>query len=301
MNKNISTINKIIKIIFPTIGMLFLIELFFMLNAELRIIFQKINNYPILYGIALPFAIFIVANLSCICMEYFIPGTKNKRKYMQGLKYWLLFFCVNIFLANLFIYLISKFNFDPILKINMQGSWGGWFEVVVGIFGFLLIFDFFYYTFHRMQHTIPFLWKMHKVHHSIENLNCINCYHHIFEEVLRFPVITIPMAFLLKFDTGQIIFATSFVGTWSYYIHSDMKLHISQAIPFFNDNAHHRIHHGYEKKYYNKNYSAFFPIWDKIFGTYKKPNYNEAFPRVGLAEIQQPDSMLNYLIIPFKK
>jgi sterol desaturase/sphingolipid hydroxylase (fatty acid hydroxylase superfamily) len=71
-------------------------------------------------------------------------------------------------------------------------------------FAGLFIFDLFYYCFHRAQHTITVLWRLHSTHHSIEELNAFNCYHHIFEQLLRVPLIAIPMAVLVSVSVPQV-------------------------------------------------------------------------------------------------
>lgn len=66
-----------------------------------------------------------------------------------------------------------------------------------------LIFDFFYYWHHRLQHMLPALWAQHKLHHTEESLCCLtNLRHHWLEDGIRAFTITIPMAMLIYIATS---------------------------------------------------------------------------------------------------
>ena len=89
----------------------------------------------------------------------------------------------------------------------------------------ILIFDFFYYWWHRSEHKYPALWAMHKLHHLDPGINVsTNFRHHWLEDVGRIPVITIPMAILFDLSRqagGAIGFAFS---AWTFFIHANLKL-----------------------------------------------------------------------------
>src|SRR5262249_23703750 len=68
----------------------------------------------------------------------------------------------------------------------------------------MLVFDFFYYWHHRLQHALPILWEQHKLHHTEQNLCSItNLRHHWLEDGIRVFTITIPMAFLITLTPVQ--------------------------------------------------------------------------------------------------
>jgi sterol desaturase/sphingolipid hydroxylase (fatty acid hydroxylase superfamily) len=62
----------------------------------------------------------------------------------------------------------------------------------------------------------------------------------------------------------------------------------------------HRIHHSLENRHFDKNFAFMFPVWDVIFGTAYCPAADE-YPKTGLANQEEPRSILNYVITPFKK
>jgi sterol desaturase/sphingolipid hydroxylase (fatty acid hydroxylase superfamily) len=148
-----------------------------------------------------------------------------------------------------------------------------------------------------MQHTFSFFWEFHKIHHSIKNLNSIVSYHHVLEEFFRIPFITIPIAILIKIDAPTLAILSSFFAVYGQFIHMNSKINLGPLRLFFADNYYHRIHHSLEESHHNKNYSAFFPLWDILFKTVHFPRFNE-FPQVGLTDMEQPKTLKDYLFSP---
>jgi sterol desaturase/sphingolipid hydroxylase (fatty acid hydroxylase superfamily) len=74
----------------------------------------------------------------------------------------------------------------------------------IGVFLAPLIGDFFYYWFHRAQHSVPALWRLHSVHHSIRDLSAANSYHHWTEELVRVLFVTAPAALLVRIDYAAV-------------------------------------------------------------------------------------------------
>ena len=108
----------------------------------------------------------------------------------------------------------------------------------------LLIFDFFYYWWHRSEHTYRGLWAIHKLHHLDPAINVsTNFRHHWLEDVGRIPVITIPMAILFDLSPqagGAIGFAFS---AWTFFIHANLKLDLGRLSWLVDGPQVHRIHH----------------------------------------------------------
>ncbi len=100
----------------------------------------------------------MAVNVPLVFAEKFSPETKNERRYLQGATYWLIYIIFSYYwsilaaklslkLQPLFIWNIQEKLDDP---INIM-------TVVVGLLLPLLLFDFFYYWFHRAQHNFSFL------------------------------------------------------------------------------------------------------------------------------------------------
>ena len=80
------------------------------------------------------------------------------------------------------------------------------------------MFDFCYYWFHRLQHSIPILWRLHSVHHAIEELNATNCHHHWTEGLLRIPLILVPLMLLVELRVPEILVIAKML-TWGQVVH----------------------------------------------------------------------------------
>jgi sterol desaturase/sphingolipid hydroxylase (fatty acid hydroxylase superfamily) len=171
-----------------------------------------------------------------------------------------------------------------------------------------LLFDFFYYWFHRLQHTLPLLWQEHKFHHMDEQLSALTTIRqHWLEDFLRIPVIALPMAVVFKLDQidpfslglgGTIVAIVS--GSWSTFIHSNLKIHLGGATRIFVGPQTHRIHHSRLPQHHDRNFAAYFPIWDVVFGTYYAPARDE-FPPTGVDGEKDFRSLGEAIIFPFRE
>jgi len=141
----------------------------------------------------------LIASAVSTALEVLIAGERQTWvSRVRGFAFWLVYKLFGVFVV-LFIQILMRWlAIKPLLSIDLAWMvqsdnslyWLLGYTVVP--FAGLFIFDFFYYCFHRAQHTITALWRLHSTHHSIEELNAFNCYHHIFEQLLRVPLITIP-------------------------------------------------------------------------------------------------------------
>ena len=164
----------------------------------------------------------------------------------------------------------------------------------------LLIFDFFYYWWHRSEHKYPGLWAIHKLHHMDPGINVsTNLRHHWLEDVGRIPMITIPMAILFDLSPragGAIGFAFS---AWTFFIHANLKLGLGRLSWLVDGPQVHRIHHSKLPEHFDRNFAAFFPIWDVIFGTYYHPGRGE-FPPTGVTGELQVTTLREAAWLPFR-
>lgn len=157
-----------------------------------------------------------------------------------------------------------------------------------------LVGDFFYYWFHRAQHTIPALWRLHAVHHAIRQMNAVNSYHHWTEELLRIAVVTVPALWLVRLDyTAPIVVAAVFLQ--GYFLHATTRLHLGPINRLIADNRTHRIHHSLEQRHFGKNYGSFCTVWDQVFRTAYFPKADE-WPAVGLSDRPETATVRDYLL-----
>jgi sterol desaturase/sphingolipid hydroxylase (fatty acid hydroxylase superfamily) len=244
----------------------------------------------------------IVASLISTGVEMVISGERQTWiSRLRGLAFWTVYMLVGVFVVLFIQATMQWLAVKPLLSVDLAWMtqsdnplyWILGYTIVP--FAGLFVFDFFYYFFHRAQHTIPFLWRLHSTHHSIEELNAFNSYHHITEELLRLPLITIPMAVLVSVSVPQVAVTVFLLGIYGQLIHANTNLRIGPLRYFLTEPRHHRIHHSIERCHWNKNYSAYFPVWDVIFGTVHFPRKDE-YPRTGLNYVREPRSLKEYLV-----
>jgi len=156
-----------------------------------------------------------------------------------------------------------------------------WFTLV-----YYLAFDLLYYGFHRLQHTWPLLWRQHELHHSDRSLNATTAArHHWLEEPLRVFTMALPLALLFDAPPQIIGLASILFGAWGFFIHANLRLRLGPLSSVICGPQVHRIHHSLLPQHRDKNFAAFFPIWDRIFGTWCAPQANE-FPPTGMHDVE---------------
>lgn len=176
-------------------------------------------------------------------------------------------------------------------------SWYG-LGILAGCLLGLLIWDFFYYWWHRAQHMSLLLWRIHCLHHMDETLGVsANMRVHWLEEVGRTAAIFVPMAFLfnLSVQTG---FVAMVLTVWGAFIHSNLRLSLGPISTIIAGPQVHRIHHSRLLHHRDRNFAAFFPVWDIIFGTYHHPA-REEFPPTGVEGMQEINSIWEAIVHPF--
>jgi sterol desaturase/sphingolipid hydroxylase (fatty acid hydroxylase superfamily) len=163
-----------------------------------------------------------------------------------------------------------------------------------------IVFDFFYYWHHRLQHTIPAFWAQHKLHHTDESVYCLSSgRHHWLEEGIRVFTCTIPMAFLFTLGHVQGVVMVIVLAQWAIFIHTNVRLPLGPLTPILTGPQLHRIHHSREPQHANKNFAAFVPLWDIVFGTYYRPLPNE-WPATGVPSRETVTNMWAAAVMPFQ-
>jgi sterol desaturase/sphingolipid hydroxylase (fatty acid hydroxylase superfamily) len=132
----------------------------------------------------------------------------------------------------------------------------------------VLIADFLYYWNHRAEHRIRFFWAYHSVHHSSTDFNLTVALRLSWIEDFILWIFYIPMAFM-GFYPLQILIGLEIVGLYQVWIHNQKigRLGILESI--LNTASNHRVHHGSNSAYIDKNYGGILMIWDRLFGSYQ--------------------------------
>lgn len=131
-----------------------------------------------------------------------------------------------------------------------------------------LIFDFCSYWAHRVSHSQRFWWATHVVHHSSENYNLTVSFRLSWVQNLKI-IFFLPVAFIGFHPI--IFFVTSQIAVlFQFWLHTEYIRKIHPVVEYiFATPSNHRVHHGAQDKYINKNFGATFIFWDRMFGTFQ--------------------------------
>ncbi len=146
---------------------------------------------------------------------------------------------------------------------------------------YILLFiacDFCYYWAHRKSHEINLFWIGHVVHHQSEEYNLSVALRQGALQVVFTFFFFLPLAFA-GFDTVSFVLMNGLVTIYQFWIHTESIGKMGWFEKIFNTPSHHRVHHGRDPKYIDKNHAGVFIIWDKMFGTFQE---EEEHPTYGI-------------------
>ena len=159
-------------------------------------------------------------------------------------------------LAYIKLYEISPF------QAKIPNTWWVWVLLFLGA-------DFFYYWFHRLAHEISIMWGSHAVHHQSEEYNLTVALRQAWYQGAFSFVFYLPLA-VLGFNPVMFFVVSQVITLYQFWIHT--KLINKMPAPFeyiFNTPSHHRVHHGVNPQYIDKNHAGTLIIWDRMFGTFE--------------------------------
>ena len=133
----------------------------------------------------------------------------------------------------------------------------------------LLAADFTYYWMHRLEHEHRILWASHSVHHSSEDYNLTVAFRLSILEGFFEWAFLIPMI-LLGFNPFQAIVGLILVAQYQHWVHTERVGKLGWLDEVFNTPSVHRVHHGSNAQYLDKNYGGVLMVWDKLFGTFAR-------------------------------
>lgn len=165
-----------------------------------------------------------------------------------------------------FIYQYRLFTLD-------HTAW--WFWV-------LLFFadDLSYYWFHRVSHNVGWFWASHVVHHSSEQYNLAAALRQTWTGNATGAFLFWAWLPLLGFHPVWVLLMQQVSLIYQFWIHTETVHKLPRPLEFFlNTPSHHRVHHGSDLKYLDKNHGGILIIWDRIFGSFQR---EEERPTYGL-------------------
>ena len=128
--------------------------------------------------------------------------------------------------------------------------------------------DFAYYWYHRVSHESRFFWASHVVHHSSRHYNLSTALRQTWVPMTALPFyVWIPA---LGFEPWTVLLAQSWSLIYQFWIHTERIRKLPRPFEWIlNTPSHHRVHHGANEVYLDRNYAGILIVWDRIFGTFR--------------------------------
>lgn len=223
---------------------------------------------PNIVAYALP-AVFLLTIIEFVFSHSGEHKTYERKETLGSLLVGLGNLAVNILMKTVLIYgAVWIYN---LLPWRMEMNW--W--TLIPCF---ILYDCCSYWSHRISHFNRFFWATHVVHHSAEHYNLTVAFRQSWVQHFK-TVFFIPLA-MLGFHPVIFLVASQLSTLYQFWVHTEA---IGKLTPFiekyFGTPSNHRVHHGSQEKYLDKNFGATFMIWDHLFGTFQ---YEEEKPVYGL-------------------
>lgn len=152
---------------------------------------------------------------------------------------------------------------STITPIRMpMNAWWAWVLL-------LFLDDFAYYWFHRVSHESRLFWNFHVVHHSSNEYNLSVAVRQSWFSGFAHWIFYVPVAFF-GFPFSAFVFMHGLNLIYQFWIHTEFVGKLGWLEYVFSTPSHHRVHHGVNDQYLDKNYGGIFIIWDRLFGSFIK-------------------------------
>ncbi|NJB82430.1 sterol desaturase family protein [Wenyingzhuangia aestuarii] len=140
----------------------------------------------------------------------------------------------------------------------------------------VLISDFTWYFYHKSGHKINLFWGAHIIHHQSEDYNYSVAFNltpfQVFVRVLFWSLMPI-----IGFSAKMVLGTHLVIGLYQFLLHSPLIPKLGILEEFMVTPSHHRVHHGSNEKYLDKNFGGVLIIWDRIFGTFQREEEEVSF------------------------
>jgi hypothetical protein len=160
------------------------------------------------------------------------------------------------------LYFTLKYVYDHFRIIEINNVFLMWFLAYIAV-------DFISYWYHRISHRVNYFWAGHITHHSSEQFNFSNGFRtSLFQGINRIPFWSILPIF--GFPPEVLILTLKISGLYDFLQHNEYVPKYKYIEKIIITPSLHRVHHGRNEKYIDKNYGSTFSIWDRMFGTFQE-------------------------------
>lgn len=143
---------------------------------------------------------------------------------------------------------------------DLGTGWAGWVVALVG-------WDLVYYWDHRLSHRMRFFWASHVNHHSSLEYNLSTALRQPWS-AFQTAIFVAPLA-LLGVRPDLIVLAGALNLIYQFWIHTEVVRTLGPLEFVLNTPSHHRVHHGSNPQYLDKNYGGILIVWDRLFGSFE--------------------------------
>ena len=128
--------------------------------------------------------------------------------------------------------------------------------------------DFCYYWFHRLSHEVRCLWAAHENHHSSKHYNLSTALRQSWTTPFTAPIFWWILPFI-GFHPVAVLTQQAVSLLYQYWIHTESMKTLGPLEWVFNTPSHHRVHHGKNPEYLDRNHAGILIVWDRLFGTFE--------------------------------
>jgi sterol desaturase/sphingolipid hydroxylase (fatty acid hydroxylase superfamily) len=144
--------------------------------------------------------------------------------------------------------------------LDLGTGWAGWLVAMVG-------WDLIFYVEHRLSHEVRFFWASHVNHHSSLEYNLSTALRQPWT-AFHTPLMVAPLA-LVGVRPDLIVVSGALNLLYQFWIHTEMVGRLGPLEWVLNTPSHHRVHHGSNPRYLDRNYGGILIVWDRLFGSFQ--------------------------------
>ena len=178
---------------------------------------------------------------------------------------------VDLFAKVLLFGILAWLHRFAIFQIGYQ--WWAWVLLFFGD-------EFSYYWFHRVSDECRFFWASHVVHHSSQRYNLSTALRQTWTGTFTSFIFWMWLP-IIGFAPVMIMTMKAISLLYQFWIHTELVHSMGPLEDVLNTPSHHRVHHGANPRYIDRNHGGTLIIWDKLFGTFEPENPADP-PRFGL-------------------
>jgi len=210
--------------------------------------------------------LFIAALLFLVAIEWFVSYKRGDQNYSLGNVVQNLAIGAMDQLGSLIYFVLLFFVLSFVYKhfsiVHLKTDWKQWVLAYIAI-------DFLSYWYHRYSHEINILWAGHVTHHSSSFYNFSNGFRtSVFQGLNRIAFWALLPIF--GFHPFVLLVSLKVSGIYDFLLHTAYIPKLGSLEKILITPSMHRVHHGKNDLYIDKNYGSTFVIWDKLFGTYQE-------------------------------